>query len=210
MEHLAWPGAALVFCIVFIFVFKQPITKLINRVRKVGREGISTDALEKGDQNPADASGAPTAGELRYLGGLLETFNNTLLSHQEKVLRDELDKRNVNPEDREKVLLRHYAALQIVFSFEKTYVSIFGSQISALQYLNTQQAVARPLLKLYYDEAAKAEQKFYANYAFDQWLGFIQNASFITEADGKVSISLEGIEFLKYILERGYNPHKPG
>ena len=201
MEHLAWPVTALVFGIVFIFVFKQPITKFINRTRKVGKKGISTDALEKGDQKPAGASGAEE---------LLETFNNTLLLHHEKVLRDELDKRNVKPEDREKILLRHYAALQIVSAFERTYASIFGSQISALQYLNTQESAPRLLLKVFYDEAAKAEQKFYANYTFDQWLGFIQNAPFITEADGRVSISLEGREFLKYILEQGYNSHKPG
>jgi hypothetical protein len=112
--------------------------------------------------------------------------------------------------DRERILIRLLAGLAVVQGFERTYTLIWGSQIFALQFLNSAGSVNSDLLRPWYDQAAAREPDLYAVYSFDQWLGFLQVSLLVLRAGDTVSISLEGREFLKYLLHQGYSLYKGG
>ncbi|MBI2152757.1 MAG: hypothetical protein HYU24_03505 [Candidatus Rokubacteria bacterium] len=202
MEFLAWPVVALILGIVAIFVFKQPLTRFLDRAEKIGKGGIQA------------ATGAQTGGmEVKPSPAdeLLKAFDNALLVQREKFITAELERLHIGPgSDRERVLIRLLAALSLVQSFERTYTLIWGSQISALQFLNSAGAVRPDLLRPEYDQAAAREPALYAGYTFDQWLHFLEVNLFILRSADTVTISLEGREFLKYLLHQGYTLYKRG
>ena len=50
----------------------------------------------------------------------------------------------------------------------------------------------------------------YANYSFEQWLVYMESQMLVTRKDDKVYITLDGREFLKYLIHQGYTLYKYG
>lgn len=204
MQYIAWPAVVLVLGLVAIFTFRKSIERLIDRTRKVGRAGIEAGSgpQEGGvvvQPSPADQ--------------FLKQFDNALLVQREGFIRAELERLGINqPSQRERVLIRLLAALSVVQAFERAYILIWGSQIAALQFLNSAGAegVSVEFLRPWYDQAAAREPVLYDGYAFESWLGFLQTNLLVGRRDGNVFITLEGREFLKYLLDQGYSLHKMG
>ncbi len=204
MEFLAWPGVVLILGVIFIFVFKQPISRFIDRTQKVGKTGIET------------GSGAQTSGvtpKLSAADELLKTFDNTLLVQKEEYIRNELEKLNLGQgPDRDRVLIRLLAALSIGQSFERTYYFIWGSQLGALELLNEfgESGLETEILRPSFEQAAAREPERYRGDTFERWLAFMEVSQLINKRDGKVYITVEGKEFLKYIVHQGYTLYKRG
>lgn len=202
MEFLAWPAAVVILGVVAMLVFKQPLTRFLDRAEKIGKGGIQT------------ATGAQVGGvEVKPSPAdeLLKAFDNALLVEREKFIRAELERLHINPGiDRERVLIRLLAALALVQAFERTYTLVWGSQISALQFLNSAGTVPVDLLRPWYDQGAAREPELYDGYTFEQWLGFLQGNLLVLRSGENVAISLEGREFLKYLLHQGYSLYKRG
>lgn len=203
MEFLAWPAAVVILGIAAMLFFRKPLTQFIGRAIEMGPKGIR--------------AGSPTAQEVGTAvrpspaDELLRAFDNALLVQQENYIRAELERLNITQvTERERVLIRLLAAVAIVSAFERTYSLIWGSQLGLLQFLNSAGTVAADVLRLSYDLAAATEPEFYRNYSFDQWLGFLQQSLLIARADNAVSITLQGREFLKYLLHQGYSLYKRG
>jgi hypothetical protein len=58
----------------------------------------------------------------------------------------------------------------------------------------------------YYDPAAKQFSASYANYTFDQWLGYLSKRVLILDLPGDtIGITQRGKDFLKHIVHYGYN-----
>ncbi len=47
IASIGWPQAALLFAIVFITLFFRPICSFIDRVKSVGKDGVTTDDIPK-------------------------------------------------------------------------------------------------------------------------------------------------------------------
>jgi hypothetical protein len=61
--------------------------------------------------------------------------------------------------------------------------------------------------KPYYDEAARDYPQIYANYSFDQWLGFVQEQQLvIRHPSDMLEITHKGKDFLKYSIHWGRYP----
>ncbi len=202
MEFLAWPAVVLVLGVIAICVFRQPITRFLDRAQKIGKSGIEAAAS-------AQASGVEV--KPSPADELLKAFDNALLLEREKFIRTELERLHIdsNP-DRERVLIRLLAALALVQTFERTYTLIWGSQISALQFLNSAGSVRVDLLRPWYDQAAAREPELYSTYTFGQWLGFLEASLLIARTGDSAAISVGGREFLKYLLHQGYALYKLG
>jgi hypothetical protein len=72
------------------------------------------------------------------------------------------------------VLIRQLATLQCISFFERTYRIIFGSQLSALDFLNTSGPVPTNIVEVcFYDTAQNLEPAFYSDFPFAQWLSFL-------------------------------------
>ncbi|HZD70287.1 MAG TPA: hypothetical protein VFA45_15735, partial [Actinomycetes bacterium] len=85
-------------------------------------------------------------------------------------------------------------------------------QISALQFLNStgEIGIDPELLRPWFEQAAAREPEAYAGDTLDRWLGFLENYSLIGRAGPNIVITLEGREFLKYLIQQGYTLHKRG
>ena len=46
IASIGWPQAALLFGLVFIATFYGPLRRFIERVRSVGKDGLTTNAVE--------------------------------------------------------------------------------------------------------------------------------------------------------------------
>src|SRR5574341_1711312 len=119
LKYGAWPGVVLAGALVAMIVFKQPITRLIDRIRKLSREGLETGV-------PSQAG--PPEKKQSSADEFLKIFDNALMLQREAAIGQHLDASNVpaGPE-REKVLLRLLAASSIIQAFERTNILIWGS-----------------------------------------------------------------------------------
>ena len=204
MDFLTWPIVSLVLGLVVIFVFRQPISRFLDRARRITKSGIEADPT------PQDArvEVRPSAAE-----ELQRFFDNALLVQRETRIRAELEHlafRDMN--ERERFLVRLLAANSIIQAFEQTYSAIWGSQIGVLQFLNSggPDGVQSALLQPWYDQAAARHSDVFTNYTFDQWLGFLETQQLILRKETAVLITLEGREFLKYLVHQGYSLYKAG
>ena len=204
MENLAWPGVVLLFGVFVILIFRKPLTRFLDRAQRIGREGIQAA--------PPDQENL-TAGKLSPTDEALKIFDNALLLLKENSIRQELTELKIgDPAERERFLIRTVAAVAIAIDFDRAYAWIWGSQIAALQALNTVGAngFAVELLRPWYEQAKAQEPARYQGYSFEQWLGFLGGQSLVKVAGTSVSISLEGREFLQYLIRQGYTLYKPG
>jgi len=90
--------------------------------------------------------------------------------------------------------------------FEYIWVSIFRSQISALDMLNAKSPPISKIeeLKLYYDSAVSLNPHFYTGYPFTSWLGYIKYWLLVGDRGGdSVYLTVRGREFLKYMAASG-------
>ena len=102
--------------------------------------------------------------------------------------------------DKETYFVHALTVAVIYVQFEILWYNIFGSQIRALQQLNTGQ-LKREGIFPYYAEAATATPHTYANYSFDQWLGFMRSHTIIREDGDLVGITVKGRDFLKFLID---------
>lgn len=203
MESWAWPLVTLILGLAAMLIFRRPLTRFLERAEEMGPKGIragSPLAQEVGtavQPSPADE--------------LLRSFDNALLVVRENYIRAELQRLNITQvTERERILIRLLAAVAIVSGFERTYSLIWGSQLGVLQFLNPAGVVATELLRPWYNLGTAMEQDLYRDYTFDQWLSFLQQSLLINRIDDTVEITLEGREFLKYVIHQGYTLSKRG
>ena len=173
-------------------------------LRRSGRPE-STQAV--GAQDTAKSEVGPSAAD-----EFARLFDNQLLVQREGWLRTELVRIvGTDQTQKEKFLLRMIAAQTIVQQFEATYRTIYGSQLNALEITNaTPGGVQLGIFATLYNQAAARDKELYANYSFEQWLEYIERQALSIRKDDKIHITLEGREFLKYIMHQGYPLYKLG
>ena len=66
------------------------------------------------------------------------------------------------------------------------------------------------MLSTFYEQSAARDPKAGFDYTFDQWLRFLETHGLVTRKDDLIAITIDGREFLKYILDRGYSLHRRG
>jgi hypothetical protein len=203
MEFLAWPAVGLILGIIALFMFKKPLTRLLDRTEKVTKEGLQArTAQEQQSDKP-----------ISRVDEFLKVHENQLLIETESNLKSNLDALHPRgPEEREKFLLRNFAALLIAQSFDKAYYLIYGSQLAALRYLNDNRssALTTDHLRPFYDEGARKFQDIYAHYSFESWLSFLVAINLVQRNVNDVGLTIRGKEFLKYLIDQGYSFHKWG
>lgn len=108
------------------------------------------------------------------------------------------------PNDREGFYVKFIAIGIAQYVYDMIWAYIFRSQLLALQHLNIQRLIPAEQMRPFYDKAATDFPAVYANYSFDQWLGFLHAQGLILRhPNATVEITLRGIDFLKYLIHWG-------
>ena len=204
MQIWVWPITVFTFAVAAMLIFLKPLTRFVDRTRKISKTGIETVAvgqnIAKSDVNPASA-----------VDEFARRFDNEFLLKCEDSIRVSLiPLAGAEASKKESALIRMIAGLSIIIQFENTYRVIFGSQLRALTVANTTPGgVQIEVFESIYYQAAATYKEWYANASFEQWHAYMTNQSLIVISD-KVSITVEGKEFLKYLVQKGYSIQKPG
>ncbi len=125
-------------------------------------------------------------------------INPTFTAEVEAALRQSAAQ--VPASERETHLFHALTVSFIYTQFEILWFNIYASQIKALQRLN-EGRLKREGIFPYYTEAATANAATYADYSFDQWLGFMRSHSVIREDWDLISITVRGQDFLKFLID---------
>ena len=196
-------GTIVILGIAFFFIFRTPINGLISRVRSIGKTGITTD--------PAQKEAGPERDPRAEAEALMRILDNALIREVEEGITNELRQRNLLGAEALPVLVRHLAGMQIAFGFEETYRLIWGSQLSLLDYLNSQvDGQPAEALRPFYTLAASQYPEAYTGYSFEAWLGFLRDHLLVREDSGRLRVTIRGREFLAYLTRMGRSRNKAG
>ena len=93
----------------------------------------------------------------------------------------------------------------VAYMYDAIWWLIFKSQLLALLELNRRNGILTVAqIRAHYDRAAVAWPSTYADYSFDQWLGFmVSNALLLRHPSDMVEITIRGKDFLKYLVHWG-------
>ncbi len=203
VSSLRWPLAVIIIAVMFMIAYRRQIAGCIDRIKKIKAPKFEAE------MGPTSAYGkieTPISEQFVHL------FSEELIADREDRLRVQLrDIFSLDIASREQKILKFFAAVLLGFYFEKTYLLIYGSQVRALQSLNSHiQGVPLEEIAGYYDEAKSQYPIVYGDYDFGKWLSFLQSNSLLRSDDSRAFITVEGKEFLKYLIEMKYGLEKIG
>lgn len=194
--------------LIFYFLWKHG--SLVGEILK----RISSISLPGGViMNTLPATAQETAKSIETLSTKLraDEFDNAVLVKYEARARDNFDARQLSPVEKEKIIIRYYVGTMLSLAFERIHKSIWGSQLSTIQDLNTLGEVGIEEVDIcsrYYEPAKLRYPEIYEKYSFEQWLSFLTGFELASKKETKVVITPEGKEFLKYLIDQSYSFNK--
>lgn len=212
VQLIRWPAVALIVAVFAILIFRNSITNLLSRLKRVGVGAINLDtetalaaASNQSETKPVDSGltlkAAPDAQTEDRLRQVRNFGMSPIVQEQQKLIRAEIEKLGVPQHEQIEILTRHLAVTQLLFGAEFIYRTIFGSQIAVLKFLNTSaNGATRAQLSEFYKNAKTQFPQLYKTYSFDQYLQYLLTQRLVTTQDhDRYFITVGGQEFLKWI-----------
>lgn len=196
---ISWPHIALIFGIIFLFLFYPQIAGFISRVRSVGKGGVTTHSditPQIQDDNKTDL--------LQHI----EIDKTALLIEVEEGISEDLKARKLESNsDALKVLVRNLAVTKINLEHEQTYNTIFGTQIHLLKKLNETPGTGRPIeyVENFYKVVQQNNEKVFDKWSLDDYLEYLKSRSLITFKSNNWHISVKGQDFVIWLAKNGRN-----
>ena len=205
----SWPVVALV----AIAVFRDPLRRLLRRLRKlgVGKEGVTLEAGKASVLQDSQALRRESP-EREFLRGLDDAPVSPVVTQVEQSIHSSLYASTPNEDDTARVrrLIRALATTHLYWQAEVTYRNIFGSQIALLRRLSAGDCLPDQL-KAFYESARAANPGEYRSYSFEQYLGFLLSTQFIETRPGTdlYAITEAGKAFLTWLTASRLPENKP-
>jgi hypothetical protein len=196
IEVLRWPAAVVVIAVVGFAVFRAAINRLLDRTRKISRDGVEVEAAEQAER--LQAQGGP---EVPKLPTWSEANQSPMLIEEMTRLRKVLSERIPAGEqdERETLLIAALAESGITINFLHIYRLIYGSQLDALDFISSFSPTKPEQLDHFYD-FTKTELP---EVTFEAWLDFlVTNVLVLRDEDG-LTITVKGREFLAFLARAG-------
>lgn len=204
LNAVTWHHLAFIFALTFIALFRLPLSDLIRRITKIGKEGVTAGSVPEAQREKAD---------LEAVQQLLDVIGNSIvISDLESQIRGNLNAKGLNSEsDAAKVLTRHLAGTQLLLSFEQIHNLIFGSQIFLLKKLNEVAGQGRPMTSVvaHIDLVKTTYQTELGQWSYDQYLEFLFSRSLIVRQGDQLHITNLGVEYLTWIARNGRSENNP-
>jgi len=196
LSNIGWPHITLVFGLIFIWVFKTPISTFLSKVDSVSKDGISTKSSPEAQNENQEKNGAEE---------LLAIDDSEVIKEIEASIVSSLHEKKLETgSDTDKVLIRHLAVTQLILEYERVHGSIFGSQIFLLKRLNevAGQGKNRGYIEEYYLSVQQYHDEL-KDWDVNEYLHFLSQRSLITIIDEQYHISKKGVEYLIWLAKTG-------
>ena len=204
LNTITWHHLAFIFALVFIVIFKQPLSELIRRTTKIGKEGLTAGPAPEAQREKSDPEAVQQ---------LLDVIGNSIvITDIESRVRTELTNKGFNTDGNTvKILIRHLAGTQLLLSFEQIHNLIFGSQIFLLKKLNEVAGQGRPLAFVndHIDHVKSIYPSELAEWTYDQYLDFLYSRLLIVRHGDQIHITNNGVEYLTWVARNGRSENNP-
>lgn len=204
LNAITWHHLAFIFALVFIVIFRQPLSELIRRTTKIGKEGLTAGSAPEAQREKSDP---------KAVQQLLEVVGNSIvITDIEGRIRTELTGKGLNADgDTVNVLIRHLAGTQLLLSFEQIHNQIFGSQIFLLKKLNEVVGQGRPLafVNNHIDHVKTKYPSELGEWTYDQYLEFLYGRLLIVRHGDQIHITNNGVEYLTWLARNGRSENNP-
>ena len=204
LKNLGWQHFTFIFAVIFIFVFKKPLSSFISRVKSIDKSVVKTsatpEAQRKEDKKEAVQALLDAIGSSIVLQDLENRFKSDLLERGLEVKGDTIT-----------VLIKHLSAATILLSFEQIHNLIFGTQIFLLKKLNevAEQGKQKEFIDSHYQHVQELFSEQLGSWTLEQYLSFLLGRSLITIADNTYHITNFGVEYLTWIVRNGKREDNP-
>lgn len=204
LSAVTWHHLTFIFALVFIATFRQPLSELIRRTTKIGKEGLTAGSTPEAQREKSDPESVQQ---------LLDVVGNSIvITDIEGRIRTELTNNGFNTNgDTAKVLIRHLAGTQLLLSFEQIHNLIFGSQIFLLKKLNEVVGQGRPVAFVngHIDHVKSIYPSELGEWSYDQYLEFLYGRLLIVRHEDQVHITNNGVEYLTWVARNGRSENNP-
>lgn len=201
----SWQEVILLLGVVIIIKFRKNIAGLIDRINKIGIEGIHCDPSQPSPPLTLEETKSTNETILQNI-----TSIETIISN-EKIIKDNLENKQLASEDSKiKSLTRDLAEVYFVLRCERIYNSIFGSQIQLIKILseNRLNGVDQNHIDDYFTIVRNKDAGFYSNWNCMQYINFLLQSGVIIKQDNMYKITPFGIDFLTWLQRSGYPEKK--
>lgn len=204
LQNLGWPHFSFLFAVIFLFVFKKPLSSFISRVKSIDKSGVKTSATPEA-QREEDKKEA--------VQELLDAIGTSIVLKdlEDRIKSDLLERGLETNGDTITVLIKLLAAAKILLGFEQIHNLIFGSQIFLLKKLNEVAGQGKPkeFIDSHYQNVQELFSEQLGSWTLEQYLSFLLNRSLITIADNSYHITNLGVEYLTWIVRSGRREDNP-
>ena len=186
LDVISWHHLAFV----LVFVFRQQISDLINRIRRIGRDGFEADSIYTLEQQ-------------ENIESISEIQTKDNINEELKNLPDE---RKFNK------LIEELVKATISLSFEEIYSAIFGSQIDLLFKLNERpnSGMSSDEVNLHINVVKTLYPNQFREWSNEQYLVFLcQTSSLVNRKDDRYFITEKGTNFITWIISNSRSRKKP-
>ena len=175
-------------CACFVF--------LSSRMSKL-QGGATTPAKQKSTEALVPLA-TPIPPTVQQMNDFYNSLDVLFTREVEAAIYAEIDRIPASNE-RDAFVRQALVSTAVSYWLEQAWYNIFGSQIKALELLNTRM-VKRDELLQFYAAAAAGWPQAYSQYNFDEWIGWMRTVALITERADQVGISVKGHAFLDYMV----------
>jgi hypothetical protein len=197
-DALIWPAVALVAAIVIgivaIFALRPGLLRLLDRTKRIGRDGAVFDRTQEPDNPPAPALSFDQLVKLPVSATVLN--------------REEIIKRNLqaiplrNDADKIAILIKASAVSRVEMEFINISNLIFGSQLTLLVRLSgTRVGLTHADADSIFKQAQADFPQIHGSRTLDEWLRYLVTSELITTQNNRIDISQYGTDFLKYLVD---------
>jgi hypothetical protein len=204
MTHLVWPSVALLLGLFLIWILREPVRRLIDRITHIDKSGIKAASQET----------ATKSVEAKHISSrdLMEVAFNAVIGHQESLLREQLARIQFNSDaEREALLLRALARSQVYAQFDRLSMLIYGSQLELLLEASSRPAgIDQALVEQRFNDAKAADSSFHEQTTLESYRAFLVNTNLLVVEGDRLRITPFGREFLKFLVDNSLTQRRRG
>jgi hypothetical protein len=207
IEYGMWPLAVVVIALVTLTMFRQPISALIGRARKIGAAGTAIDfsdaSLNERQQMQAQTTNVPAKQiENHSLGPA-----SASIADIEAAIIERMSSLNEGDDSKTKRMVRALSVTILQKEFETIYRTIFGSQLELLLRANAG-GIGDPAARELFENAKNVFPNVHQTATFEMWLSFPLNTRLIERRQDLLVATPRGKEFMQYLVEAGLTTPK--
>jgi hypothetical protein len=200
IASFAWPGTFGLITIVSLFMFRKQIAERISNIHKVGKDGVDMrppvgqDTEFQKKYTEREFSPTKTDSSDFYIDPAVrdnfENIQRVTASMQYKSEREKI-------QYIERSLARLLTDNHHLFTFQ----TIFGSQYTFLNLLNTRHSISRYDAENFFSEEKERWPAAHEGRTFEEWVTYLLERRLITYSDTRYAITALGVDFLKCRIE---------